>query len=137
MVWAGFERINLKRAYSASHRILYFIYPVFWSCTLPSGFIGFIYPCLSGLRHWHVDNLINVPVPGKNCCETGLLILNYMSLSPAKNSKALAHYNDVIMGAMASQITSLTIVYSTVYLGADQRKHQSSASMAFVRGIHR
>ena len=46
------------------------------------------------------------------------------------------HYDDVIMGAMASQITSLTIVYSTVYSGADQRKHQSSASLAFVRGIH-
>ena len=41
------------------------------------------------------------------------------------------------MGAMASQITSLAIVYSTVYLGADQRKHQSSVSLAFVRGIHR
>ena len=41
------------------------------------------------------------------------------------------------MGAMASQITSLTIVYSTVYLCADQRKHQSSASLMFVRGIHR
>ena len=47
------------------------------------------------------------------------------------------HYNDVIMSAMASQITSLTIVYSTVYTGANQRKHQSSASLAFVRGIHR
>ena len=41
------------------------------------------------------------------------------------------------MGAMASQITSLTIVYSTVYSGAHQRKHQSSASLAFVRGTHR
>ena len=40
------------------------------------------------------------------------------------------------MGAMASQITSLTIVYSTIYSGADQRKHESSASLAFVRGIH-
>ena len=38
---------------------------------------------------------------------------------------------------MASQITSLAIVYSTVYSDADQRKHQSSASLAFVRGIHR
>ena len=47
------------------------------------------------------------------------------------------HYNDVIMGAIASQITSLTIVYSTVYSGADKRKHQSSASLVFVRGIHR
>ena len=41
------------------------------------------------------------------------------------------------MGAMASQITSRTIVYTTVHSGADQRKHQSSASLAFVRGIHR
>ena len=48
-----------------------------------------------------------------------------------------AHYNDHIMDSMASQITSLTFVYSVVYLGADQRKHQSSASLAFVRGIHR
>ena len=39
--------------------------------------------------------------------------------------------------AMASQITSLTIVYSSFYSGANQRKHQSSASLAFVRGIHR
>ena len=45
--------------------------------------------------------------------------------------------NDVIMGAIASQITSLTIVYSTNHSDADQRKHQSSASLAFVRGIHR
>ena len=49
----------------------------------------------------------------------------------------LKHFNDVIMGAMASQITSVTIVYSTVYSDTDQRKHQSSASLAFVRGIHR
>ena len=41
------------------------------------------------------------------------------------------------MSAMASHITSLTIVYSNVYSGAYQRKHQSSASLAFVRGIHR
>ena len=47
------------------------------------------------------------------------------------------HYDDVIMTTMASQITSLAIVYSTVYSDADQRKHQSSASLAFVRGIHR
>ena len=49
----------------------------------------------------------------------------------------LVHYCDVLMGTMAPQITSLTVVYSTVYSGADQRKHQSSAPLAFVRGIHR
>ena len=43
------------------------------------------------------------------------------------------HYSDVIMSTMASQTISLTIVY----LGTDQRKHQSPASLAFVMGIHR
>ena len=48
-----------------------------------------------------------------------------------------SHYRDVIMSAMASQMTSPTIVYSTVCSGADQRRHQSSTSLAFVWGIHR
>ena len=47
------------------------------------------------------------------------------------------HHSDVTMGAIASQINSLTSVYSTVYSDADQREHQSSASLAFVHGIHR
>ena len=46
-------------------------------------------------------------------------------------------YWDVIMGALASQIPGVSIVCSTACLGADQRKHQSPASLAFVRGIHR
>ena len=41
------------------------------------------------------------------------------------------------MGEIAYQIISLDIVYSTLYSGADQSKHQSSASLAFVWGIHR
>ena len=47
------------------------------------------------------------------------------------------HCNDVIMSPMASQIISLTSVYSIVYSGTDQRKHQRSVSLASVRGIHR
>ena len=47
------------------------------------------------------------------------------------------HYNDVKMSAVAFQITSLTIVYSTLYSGSYQWKHQNSATLAFVRGIHR
>ena len=47
------------------------------------------------------------------------------------------HYCEDLIGTKASQITSLTIVYSTVYSGTDQRKYHSSASLAFVRGIHR
>ena len=46
------------------------------------------------------------------------------------------NYNDVIKSTMVSQIISLTIVHSTVYSGANQRKHQCSASLAFAREIH-
>ena len=46
------------------------------------------------------------------------------------------HYADVIMDTIGSQITSLLIVYSTIYSDTDQRKHPSSASLTFVRGIH-
>ena len=49
----------------------------------------------------------------------------------------IIHYSDVIMSMMTSQITSFTIVYSIVYLSVYQRKHRSSASLAFVQGIHR
>ena len=62
-----------------------------------------------------------------------ICVLSVYSCRPA----TVAHYDDVIMGAIASLITSLTIVYSTVYSDADERKHQSSASLAFVWGIHR
>ena len=49
----------------------------------------------------------------------------------------LFQYNDVIMDAIASQITRLTIIYSIFYSDSDQRKHQSPAALSFVRGIHR
>ena len=46
------------------------------------------------------------------------------------------YYSDAIMGAMIFQITSLTIVYSTAYSGADHRKYKSSVSPAFVQETH-
>ena len=54
-----------------------------------------------------------------------------------RNFWNLSHYNDVIISAMASQITGVSIACSAVGSGTDQRKHQSSASLAFVRGSHR
>ena len=65
--------------------------------------------------------------------------LNYVTKPfwGCSNQRTCAHYNDVIMSTIAFQITSLTIVYSAAYSGADQRWHQSSASLAFVWGIHR
>ena len=47
------------------------------------------------------------------------------------------HYSDVILSAIASQLTGVSIIYSTASSDADQRKHQSFASLAFVRVIHR
>ena len=65
--------------------------------------------------------------PRRRSCHHKLVLFKLIA-------KKRYHYGDVIMGAIASQITSLTIVHSTVYSDADQRKHQSSASLAFVRG---
>ena len=70
------------------------------------------------LRAFFCHKIIACELPGQ-----------FATLSP--------HYGDVTMGAIGPQITSLTVVYSTVYSDVDQRKHQSSASLAFVRGIHR
>ena len=49
----------------------------------------------------------------------------------------ICHYNDVVMSELTSQITSVSIVCSTIHSATDQRKHQSSSSLAFVQGIHR
>ena len=49
----------------------------------------------------------------------------------------MCHYSDVIMSAMASQINGIASVYPTVCSSANQRKHRMSASLAFVKGIHR
>ena len=68
---------------------------------------------------------------------TGLVVSDQTSnISPTLVGNTI-HYYDVIMGTMASQITCVMIVYSTDYSDADQRKHISSMSLAFVRGIHR
>ena len=49
----------------------------------------------------------------------------------------LLYYRDVIMSAMVSQITGVTTVCSAICSCADQRKHQSHASLAFAWRIHR
>ena len=79
--------------------------------------------------------LIQVNSFESDFCEMAVIL----SRPQCVNSSLLAldHYNDVIMDAIVSEITSLTIVYSIVYSDAYQRKHQSSASLAFVRGFHR
>ena len=67
------------------------------------------------------------------------MVADALAVCVVRSSAAIAliHYGDVIMGAIASQITSLTIVYSIVYSDTDQRNREISVSLAFVRGIHR
>ena len=83
-----------------------------------------------------VDSLFRIEVHAMVSIISGRIHIEMKGTLNRKSFKQI-HYNDVIMSAMASQITSLTIVYSTVYSGVDQRKHQSSASLPFVQGIHR
>ena len=71
--------------------------------------------------------------PGKWCSRCNRNKLDSIS----RHCSWIAHYNDVIMSIMESQITSRTIVCSNIYSGPDQRKHQSSAALTFVRGIQR
>ena len=68
---------------------------------------------------------------------TLLLVIQWCILLFELVRSLLLHYSDVKMGKVASEITSPTIVYWTVYSDADQRKHQSSESLAFVWGNHR
>ena len=81
-----------------------------------------------------INNLTEYSGPLDWCREPLRQLCNAES---SKFSNRLQHYDDVTMSAMASQITSLTIVYSIVYSSTDQRNHQNSASLALVRGIHR
>ena len=82
----------------------------------------------SRVKHIHVSIYLS--------CHFVLASMCWYGLSPTTIIHH-THYNDVIMTTIASQITSLMAVYSTVYSDANQRKHQSSASLAFVWGIHR
>ena len=94
---------------------------------------GFINTCLTGDYNLRImDPAAGMAIENKWICEAFF----YITLRSAGLSNTGTQYNDVIMDAIASQITSLTIVYSTAFSGAAQRKHQSSASLAFVRGIH-
>ena len=104
------------------------------TCTVVCHSESFPYIILHTPLQWQQQNIIQT-----------LNLQNTPHISPSQTSYEVPvvkiwgkkHYNDIIMGSMPSQFTSLTIVYSKVDSGADQRKHQSSASLAFVRGIHR
>ena len=86
--------------------------------------------------HMHTQKPVRARVQVFSKLRKSTTLKTQYFLHTVRNSWSI-HYSDVIMGATASQITRLTIVFSIVYSDADQRKHQSSASLAFVRWIHR
>ena len=85
---------------------------------------------------WYWHNIYPRTFPPQHQ-ECSIFLFVHFCVRKCVSPYAVLHYNDVIMGAITSQITSLTIVYSIVYSDADQRKHQSAVSLAFVRGTHR
>ena len=99
-------------------------YGMMWSCQ-------YLHNIIDSQRIFK-KNMSNLTVSTVPCCSLIPLhrfVLEHMQVQ-------WSHYSDVMVSKMASQITNLTVVYSIVYSSADQRKHQSSASLAFVRGIH-
>ena len=94
----------------------------YWCCLFNTA----LYKTPAGFL-WHTND---------ECLYNDVRNLNCLFFSCVHTEFLLIHYNDVIISMMASQITSLTIVYSTFFSGTDQRKTQSYALLAFVRGIH-
>ena len=92
----------------------------------------------SSYRHSHVDKMVSLYWNG---CQRNIKVSKapyiwfaFCCVLLRFGTGYFTHCSDVIMDAMASQITSFTIVYSTVYSCADQRNHQSSASLALCEG---
>ena len=82
------------------------------------------------VRLWYILNQVSA-----SYVVTSIAVLWYILWSLWNGTEYISrgHYSDVILSVMLSQITSLTIVYSTVHSAVDQRKYQSSMSLAFVR----
>ena len=105
-------------------------------CTL-SGVTCFqvcVYSC-AARRTWS-GRLHGVANVGRSR-RTSILLMRRQSSGERVSWGRGTHYCDVINSAVASQITDVSIIYLTVCSSVDQRKHQSSALLAFVRGIHR
>ena len=106
---------------------------------VPMGPINNI-PALVPIMAWHRqgDKPLSEPMMISLLTHICVTSMSYSHSSLAWVNPALSchelHYSDVIMGAMASQITGVSIVYSTVCSGVDQRNYQGYTSLAFVKG---
>ena len=107
-------------------------------CWINNWVAGYLKRQCCGVFYHTLGGRFRCPI---RCCWCNVVIIGRTGVLGTAvrkpHGKRWVHYDDVIMSRMASQITCLTIVYSTVYSDAIQRKHQSSASLAIVWGIHR
>ena len=101
--------------------------PYFYTCVCHRCLPGSSTGCMNILKS-HQDTLSpSYVINAQPCCQEAFPLCQ-------RQAYGKVHYSDVIMGAIASQITSFTIADSTVYSDADQRKYQSSASLTFSEG---
>ena len=104
--------------------VIFFRKDEFFSVVCKTTTVWFRLQCFNPMAQWHYM---------ASCVFVYIGTGNGLSL----DSTEPLHYSDVITDTITPQITSFTICYSTVYSGVYQRQHQSSASLAFVWGIHR
>ena len=109
-----------------------FVLPCFDLVPIPAfdEYMECIHPYLPGGIHWCKGGCPSVS-------EVTQKEIGKLDRATARSKSFFCNYSDIIMSPMASQITSLAIVYSTVYSSADLREHQSYASLVFVGGNHR
>ena len=112
------------------HSFSCFILPILNEVTIHSKWTNITNGGYHGCVLWDGKRTLPIKRPSPYKCAMPFQITHILFTPPLK--ALLIHYIDVIMTTMASQITSLTVVYSTIYSEADQRRHQSSASLAFV-----
>ena len=97
------------------------------------------YSMCACMKFWnkgcHIDNHDDFQPDNNESNVHALAQISVQSLGMHFKSPQSFHYSDIIMCAMVSQITSLTIVYLTISSGTDQRKHQNSMSLASVRNL--
>ena len=103
-----------------------------WNCIF-RGYEASRYLLICIIEYWNgqiIAKLLNLAYSGG-----GSLWSSSVGVGPLTQIDG-GHYNGVIISAMAFQITSFSTICPTACSGADQRKHQSSASLSIVRGIH-
>ena len=107
-------------------------------------FLPHYWTLVNGIQQWPVDSTHKGKViwwiTWKAVEEMVMLLVVWVSMTLKQShcNETLWHYGDVIMGTIASQITSLIWLFTQPFIQTQiKKKHQSSTSLAFVRGIHR